>query len=274
MPSASIDFTRAFIEENVPDSMDLQERKMFGMIMWLVRGNMFLGVGLSTDRLLVRVGEEQIESLLAKHTAGVERCGAASGRIFPGTLVVSAEQFRGNAKLKIWFDLAMEHNQTMAAKESSDKPRKKATGKRKNREPAEKDGSQDDEEVLPSVETPPPAPRPPTTSGGAFARCVLDVINRIPSGKVAAYGQIAALAGAPKNARQVGSMLKDGLCAGGAPWHRVLGASGKISLPAGCGGDTQRGLLEAEGVQFTDAGAVSPGTFWDRAQPFFTAAER
>ena len=65
---------------------------MFGMAMWLVRGNMFLGVGRDTQLLLVRVGEERVEGLLAAHPVGVARCGAASGRVFPGTLMVETDQ--------------------------------------------------------------------------------------------------------------------------------------------------------------------------------------
>ena len=64
-------------------------------------------------------------------------------------------------------------------------------------------------------------------------------------------------------------MLKEGLCTGGAPWHRVLGSAGKISLPADGGGSQQRLLLEAEGVHFRQSGAVEPATFWERTAPFF-----
>ena len=64
-------------------------------------------------------------------------------------------------------------------------------------------------------------------------------------------------------------MLKEGLCAGGAPWHRVLGSSGKISLPANGGGSKQRELLAAEGVRFRPSGAVEPDTFWERTAPFY-----
>lgn len=39
----------------MPEEHELEERQMFGMAMWLVRGNMFLGVGLKSERLLVRV---------------------------------------------------------------------------------------------------------------------------------------------------------------------------------------------------------------------------
>ena len=106
--------------------------------------------------------------------------------------------------------------------------------------------------------------------GETFAGRCLHVIEKIPRGKVAAYGQVAALAGMPRNARQVGKMLGDGLCDGGiGPWHRVLGSSGKISLPPASGGSLQRQRLEAEGVVFRETGAVAPGTFWDRSQPFY-----
>ena len=82
----------------------------------------------------------------------------------------------------------------------------------------------------------------------------------MPRGRVASYGPIAALAGAPRNARQVGHLLANGLCAGGAlggaPWHRIINSAGRISLPAAGGGDTQRALLEAEGVKFRESGCV------------------
>ena len=102
-----------------------------------------------------------------------------------------------------------------------------------------------------------------------MAHKVLHVINRIPKGKVCAYGQVAALAGKPGNARQVGSLLKDGLCAGGVAWWRVLGSSGKVSLPVHAGGARQRELLEAEGVVFKESGAVPVSAWWERGEPFF-----
>lgn len=102
--------------------------------------------------------------------------------------------------------------------------------------------------------------RPP--SNHEFARRVLQCIRRIPVGKVASYGQLAAMAGLPRNARQVGSMLKEGLCNGGMPWWRVINSAGKISLPRDGGGVLQRSKLEAEGVHFKDSGAVDDGTFW------------
>ena len=57
VPSAIVDAVRAYVEEHVPEEHTLEEREMFGMVMWLVNGNMFLGVGLRTEKLLVRVGD-------------------------------------------------------------------------------------------------------------------------------------------------------------------------------------------------------------------------
>ena len=74
-------------------------------------------------------------------------------------------------------------------------------------------------------------------SSSGFARRVLQIVLAIPIGKVASYGQVAALAGSPKNARQVGKLLSLQLGAGDAiPWQRVINSSGGISLPPESGG--------------------------------------
>jgi alkylated DNA nucleotide flippase Atl1 len=74
-------------------------------------------------------------------------------------------------------------------------------------------------------------------SSSAFARRVLQIVLAIPIGQVASYGQVAALAGSPKNARQVGKLLSLQLGAGDAiPWQRVINSSGGISLPQESGG--------------------------------------
>src|SRR5579863_4241037 len=79
---------------------------------------------------------------------------------------------------------------------------------------------------------------------------VLDVIRytirKIPRGKVSTYGDVARAAGFPGCARQVVWALR---AARGLPWHRVVGAGGKISLP-GEKGLEQRLRLESEGVVF------------------------
>lgn len=79
------------------------------------------------------------------------------------------------------------------------------------------------------------------------------VVQLIPEGKVASYGQVADLAGLPGRARLVGKSLgyvpKEGFRGQDVPWFRVLRSSGQIAFPPGS--DTferQRGLLMDEGV--------------------------
>jgi|SRR5581483_4974143 len=72
-------------------------------------------------------------------------------------------------------------------------------------------------------------------------------VRQIPRGKVSTYGQVARAAGYPGAARQVVWALR---AARGLPWHRVVGAGGRIRLP-GAAGLEQRIRLEAEGVTFS-----------------------
>ena len=91
---------------------------------------------------------------------------------------------------------------------------------------------------------------------GRWAR-VWAIVRRIPRGRVATYGQIAALAGLGRQARQVGYALHALPGEGFAPWHRVVNAHGAISLPPGGGADvTQRLRLEREGVRFDARGRI------------------
>ncbi len=76
---------------------------------------------------------------------------------------------------------------------------------------------------------------------------LLAQVRRVPRGKVATYGDIAYAAGYPGAARQVAWALHTS--SNGLPWHRIVGADGKILLP-GEGGFEQRMRLRAEGVQF------------------------
>ncbi len=71
----------------------------------------------------------------------------------------------------------------------------------------------------------------------------------IPRGKVIAYGQLAELAGLGRTARWVGRMLSQLPDDSRLPWHRVLGADGRLSLAAGsAAGAEQRARLREEGV--------------------------
>ncbi len=72
-------------------------------------------------------------------------------------------------------------------------------------------------------------------------------VRRIPRGKVATYGDVAAASGFPGAARQVVWALREGKA---LPWHRVLGAKGKILLPGEFGLE-QRLRLRTEGVEIS-----------------------
>jgi methylated-DNA-protein-cysteine methyltransferase-like protein len=73
---------------------------------------------------------------------------------------------------------------------------------------------------------------------------VLAIVRRIPKGRVMTYGEVAEASGHPGAARQVVWALRS---ADNVPWHRVLGAGGKIRL-TGENGFEQRLRLQSEGV--------------------------
>ncbi|MGC2289725.1 MAG: MGMT family protein [Thermoplasmata archaeon] len=75
------------------------------------------------------------------------------------------------------------------------------------------------------------------------------VISSVPKGKVITYGQVAAAGGIPGGARVTVRALQSGE---GIPWHRVVGAGGRIAL-SGDGGREQRLRLILEGVTFRGA---------------------
>ena len=82
---------------------------------------------------------------------------------------------------------------------------------------------------------------------GIFEK-VRRIVLRIPKGRVSTYGAIASAAGLPGYARQVAWALRAPPVP--LPWHRVVGAGGRISLP-GEAGLEQRLRLEGEGVKFS-----------------------
>jgi O-6-methylguanine DNA methyltransferase len=79
-----------------------------------------------------------------------------------------------------------------------------------------------------------------------FCRLVLSAVRRIPAGRVATYGDVAAVAGKPRASRAVGNIMR-GCREPGVPCHRVIAAGG---LLGGYGGNLQikRELLRAEGI--------------------------
>ena len=94
-----------------------------------------------------------------------------------------------------------------------------------------------------------------------FTQRVIDIIRAIPEGTVATYGQVAALAGNRRAARQVSRILHSSSGKHGLPWHRVVNREGRISLPRGRGGVRQRSRLEAEGIRLDATGRIDLDTF-------------
>jgi len=80
---------------------------------------------------------------------------------------------------------------------------------------------------------------------------IYTIVEQIPSGYVATYGQIAVLAGIPGHARQVGYAMHALPDNSDVPWHRVVNTKGEISIRSDpLYADIQRHLLEAEGIIF------------------------
>ena len=94
------------------------------------------------------------------------------------------------------------------------------------------------------------------------------VIRSIPTGRVMTYGDVAAYAGRPRQARRVGYALAASKGCD-VPWWRVINAEGAISPrgPDGISEDMQRDLLESEGVEFTDDRRVDLARFRHRPDP-------
>jgi methylated-DNA-protein-cysteine methyltransferase related protein len=80
---------------------------------------------------------------------------------------------------------------------------------------------------------------------------ILAAVRRIPRGKVCTYGDVADVAGLPRRARLVGTVLRQTPASRDLPWFRVINAGGRISFPAGSEAYLrQRRKLESEGVVF------------------------
>ena len=95
-------------------------------------------------------------------------------------------------------------------------------------------------------------------------REVYAVVRRIPPGRTATYGQVAAMLGRPRAARAVGGAMRR--CPPGVPWHRVLNAQGQISgRKRAASMLTQRMLLEREGVTLRRGRVDMVRHAWDAA---------
>lgn len=90
-----------------------------------------------------------------------------------------------------------------------------------------------------------------------FYKSIYALVAKIPRGCVATYGQIAALAGSPRAARQVGYAMASVSAERKLPCHRVVNRLGELA-PEHVFGDRlfQRALLEQEGVTFLQDGRI------------------
>lgn len=93
-------------------------------------------------------------------------------------------------------------------------------------------------------------------------------VRRIPRGRVATYGQIAEVAGLPRQPRLVGYALHALSSSTAVPWHRVVNARGMVSIRSdGAASLSQMLLLEREGISFDARGRLSLERFgWSPAR--------
>lgn len=88
-------------------------------------------------------------------------------------------------------------------------------------------------------------------------RKIYQIVARIPEGRVATYGQIAALVGNPRAARAVGWAMHSVPRELRLPCHRVVNKAGQLSLPHIFGPGIQKALLESEGITFNRQGCIN-----------------
>ena len=82
---------------------------------------------------------------------------------------------------------------------------------------------------------------------------IYEAVKKIPRGKVATYGQVAAMAGNPKMSRAVGNALHKNPDPDGIPCYRVVNAKGELAGAFAFGGaDVQANLLRADGIEVID----------------------
>lgn len=93
----------------------------------------------------------------------------------------------------------------------------------------------------------------------SFTLQVVEIIKGIPEGYVMTYGQIAALAGSPRGARQVVRILHSLGVKYDLPWHRVVNVKGEIAIQNEESRYMQRHYLENEGVVFDSNGMIDLG---------------
>jgi methylated-DNA-protein-cysteine methyltransferase-like protein len=97
----------------------------------------------------------------------------------------------------------------------------------------------------------------------AWQEQVWQWIAAVPRGKVASYGQIAALAGKPRHARHVGSVLRKLPAGTRLPWHRILLGNGALAFaPGSQAWRRQQSLLADEGIPLLQGRVHMPTHQW------------
>ena len=99
---------------------------------------------------------------------------------------------------------------------------------------------------------------------------IYEAVKRIPKGKVATYGQVAAMAGNPKMSRAVGNALHKNPDPENIPCYRVVNSKGELSGAFAFGGeDEQKKRLEADGI-IVENGRVDLGRYGVQADKYET----
>ncbi len=106
--------------------------------------------------------------------------------------------------------------------------------------------------------------RPQPLENNPAIQAIWDAVAQIPRGAVSTYGEVARAAGLPGRARQAGHALKHLPAGFHLPWHRVVGAGGRIVFPRGSRAfREQERRLRAEGVEVA-SGRVARAALRDR----------
>lgn len=83
-----------------------------------------------------------------------------------------------------------------------------------------------------------------------FTERVCEIVQRIPRGKVATYGQVARLAGNAKASRAVGMCMHGNTDTKKVPCHRVVSSTGALTGYVFGGVSAKKKILQSEGVAF------------------------
>jgi methylated-DNA-protein-cysteine methyltransferase related protein len=102
---------------------------------------------------------------------------------------------------------------------------------------------------------------------------VYRLVKKIPRGRVTTYGELARKLRLPGGARAVGYAMAAFPNGRGIPWHRVIGAGGKVRMPEPHA-SLQRRLLGTEGVELDGAKIDMKRFGWSPARPKATPRKR